>query len=487
MKMREKFKFGAFSLAITILVIISVLAVNILITFVEDENGLKLDFTPTSAYSLDINASVAVRDLNKEVVIYSFIPASQSTESSTLTQNIIKVFDGASDKITSVNIDPVKNPAELEKFSTNTKELLAGAVVVAEKGNEIKNFKAYNEAELYEYNANTQKQYFVLQRWITSALIYIRTGITQNVYFAVGHGENTQSQDVLNMKSRIERENAIVQDISLTEKTLVQGDILVLLQPKSDLTKTEYDNIIRFLDDSYGRLLIVASRFVDDSGEKLKNYNNLLDYYNMSLADGVIADSEHRAADSVKHVKLIADTNHEISSLVRSSDQPVFALEASSFVYKYGSGTTLGEFEETFTPVLMSYSSSVLVPWSESANVNLTSYQAKTHSVAAAYERVDTSKTGTTATTTTRILLIGSENIATSDFLGNTNILRNGVNWLAGRSSADEIVSIGIDLTSSYILLSQKQMVTWFTILAAVVPLALVVTGIVVWFRRKNI
>ncbi len=487
MKIKEKFKYGAFSLAITVLVIIAVLAANILITFIEDENGLKLDFTPTSAYSLDTNAKVAVRDLDKEVVIYSFIPGAQASNYSALTQNIIEVFDGASDKISAVNIDPIKNPAELEKFSTNTKELTAYSVVIAEKGNETKNFKAFNESEMYEYNSNTQKNYFVLQRWITSALIYLRTGVTQTVYFLTGHGEDTSSADVVNMKSRIERENAITQDISLSEKSLVQGDILVMLQPKSDLTKAEYDSIINFLDDSYGRLLIVASRFVDDAGEKLKNYNNLLDYYNMSINDGVVADSEHRAADSVKHVKLIADTTHEISSAVRASDQPIYALETSSFSYKYGTGTTLGEFEETFSPILMSYASSVLVPWSESSQVNVNNYTAKTQNVACAYQRVDTSKTGTAATTTTRIFLVGSVNIATSDFMGNSNILRSGINWLAGRSSTDEIVSVGIDLTASYILLSQKQMVTWFTILAAVVPLALVATGIVVWFRRKNI
>ena len=487
MKMKEKFKYGAFSLAITVLVIIAVLAANILITFIEDENGLKLDFTPTSSYSLDTNAKVAVRDLDKEVVIYSFIPSAQSSNYSALTQNIIEVFDGASDKISVVNIDPVKNPAELEKFSTNTKELTAYSVVIAEKGNETKNFKAFNESEMYEYNANTQKYYFVLQRWITSALIYLRTGSTQNVYFLTGHGEDTQSDDILNMKSRIERENATVSDILLSEKTLVQGDILVLLQPKSDLTKVEYDSIIKFLDDNYGRLLVVASRFVDDLGEQLKNYNNLLDYYNLSIADGVIADSEHRAADSLKHVKLIGDTTHEISSGVRAADQPIYALEASSFSYKYGMGTTLGEFEEKFSPVLMSYSSAVLVPWAESVQFDVTKYPAQTYNVACAYERTDTAKTGTIATTTTRIFLVGSVNVVTSDFMGNSNILRRGINWLAGRSSTDEIVSVGIDLTSSYILLSQKQMVTWFAVLAVAVPLALVATGIVVWFRRKNI
>ena len=248
-------KYGGFSIAITVLVVIAVLAANVLATYIETNNGLRVDFTPTASYTLDKNAEAAIGDLDKDVIIYTFIPANSSSTYSYLTENIVEVFSGASDKITSRNVDPVVNPSKLEQFSTNTKELSAYAVVVAEKDNE-ENFHAYNESELVEYNSKTQKNYFVLQRWITSALMYMRTGIRNNVYVLTGHGENTgdEMQTVFN---RIRRENYNVEEINLLsgQAKLEQGDILLVLQPKSDLTKDEYDTIIAFLDDSYGDML----------------------------------------------------------------------------------------------------------------------------------------------------------------------------------------------------------------------------------------
>lgn len=487
LKDKRTLKYGGFSVAITLLVIVAILALNVLFTFIENNNGLKIDFTPTSSYSLDSNAQVAVRDLDKDVVIYTFIPAGQTSKYSGLTKNIVEMFDGASDKITSKNIDPVVNKSEIDKFSTDTKSLSAFSVVVAEKGNETGNFHAFNESEMYEYNENTQKNYFVLQRWITSALIYIRTGIMQNVYFLTGHGEDTTSEDITIMKNRIQRENFNVEDFSLANSKLQQGDILVLLQATSDLTKDEYNKIISFIDDSFGRVLVVANKFVDDTGAQLKNYNNLLSYYNIIINNGVVADASHRATDSNKHVQLIADTTHEISAAVRSANQPIYALEATSFDYSYGNEMSLGEYTETFTPILMSYSSAVLASWENSALIDTTMYSNATQNVACAFERINTAKTGTTATTTSRILLFGSTDIAASDYLGNSNILRNGINWLAGKTTSDEIVSVGIDLTASYILMSQSQMQIWFACLVVALPILLVVIGIVVWIRRKNL
>ena len=114
-------------------------------------------------------------------------------------------------------------------------------------------------------------------------------------------------------------------------------------------------------------------------------------------------------------------------------------------------------------------------------------YSKNVHSIACAYERVNEGISGTTATTTTRILLMGSSSIATGDYLGNSNILRNGINWLAGKSSSDELVNVGIDLTSSYVQMSQLDMKVWFSILVVAVPLIIFTAGVVVWVRRKNL
>ncbi|MBR2860726.1 MAG: Gldg family protein [Clostridia bacterium] len=482
-------KYGGFSVLITALVIVAVLGVNILATFVENNNGLKVDFTPTETYTLDKNAETALNDLEEEIVIYTFIPASAASNYSNMTQNIVELFDGASDKVTSRNVDPVVNPSKLKQFSTDIKDLSSYSVVVALKNDES-NFHAFNESELVEYNSKTGKYYFVLQRWITSALVYLRTGVRQNVYVLTGHGEKI-NEETATMLNRIRRENYTVDEISLIsgQQTLQQGDILVMLEPNSDLSKQEYDKIISFLDDTHGRLLFVATRLVDDAGNPLKNYNSLLTYFNLELADGVVAetDQSHRSAESAKFIELVADQTHDISAAVRAAKEPVWVSESTAFKFKYDSDITTGSYSETFTPILTSYSSSVLVPWSDASNFDVNSYKKGVNNLACAYERVNEGVTGTVATTATRILLFGSQSIGTADQLGNSNILRNGINWLAGRASSDTLVNVGVDLTSSYVQMSQLDMKIWFSVLVIAVPSIIFVSGVIVWIRRKNL
>ena len=129
----------------------------------------------------------------------------------------------------------------------------------------------------------------------------------------------------------------------------------------------------------------------------------------------------------------------------------------------------------------------MLVPWEYASDFRATDYETGIHTAAGAYERRNTGITGTENTTTTRILILGSQSIATGDYLGNQNILRNGNNWLAGKNAGDTLVSVGIDLTSSYVQLTQLQMRIWFAVLVAAVPAALLVAGIVVWIRRRNL
>lgn len=488
-KDKRNLKYGGFSIVITVLVIIAVLAANILATYIESNNGLRLDFTPTASYTLDNNAKSALKDLDKDVVIYTFIPNGQASTYSTLTKNIASMFDGASDKIEYINVDPVVNPSKLQQFSSNIKELKTYSVVICQKDNEA-NYHAYNESELVEYNSKTYKNYFVLQRWITSALVYLRTGIRPNVYILTGHGE-VIDETTETMISRIRRENFNVEEISLLsgQQKLQQGDILVILQPKSDLSKDEYDQIIKFLDADYGRMLFLCSRLMDDAGQTLKNYSNILDYFHITLNDSVVAETDlnHRSAASAKMIELVANQDHDISKLVRSAGEPVWVWESASYSFLYDKQLVTGTHTETLSPILTSYASSVLVPWAQSVDFDPANYKKGVQNIACAYERTNTVISGDVNTTTTRIFLCGSQSVATGDYLGNANILRNGMNWLAGREASDGLVNIGIDLTSSYVQLSQLEMQIWFGILVIAVPAIIFVAGVVVWIRRKNL
>lgn len=487
--MKKSLKYGGFSVAITIITILAVLGVNILTTYLENNKGWRVDFTPTESYTLDNNAVAALKDLDKEIVIYTFIPQGQASNYSYMTQNIAAMFDGASDKVTYENVDPVVNPAKLQSFSTDIKELATFAVVICEKGNE-KNYHAFNESELVEYNSRSQKNYFVLQRWITSSIIYLRTGTTQTVYVLTGHGE-VVTGEAETMLNRLRRENYEVETVSLAsgQVQLKQGDILLVLQPKSDLAKSEYDSIITFLDDNYGKMMFLASRLVNDLGEPLKYYNALLEYFNIKINDGVVAETNERyhVANQPRYITLVASQSHQISSAVRSQNEPIWVSDATSFSYVYDDGLNAGSYTETFENVVTSYASSILVPWDQITDYDENAFTPAVNGIACAYERMNEGISGTANTTTTRIFLCGSQTMGTEDYLGNANIIRNGINWLAGREVQDTIVNIGIDLTSSYVQLSQLEMKIWFACLVIAVPAIIFTTGVIVWIRRKNL
>lgn len=147
----------------------------------------------------------------------------------------------------------------------------------------------------------------------------------------------------------------------------------------------------------------------------------------------------------------------------------------------------MSSYNETFSNVLTSYSSSVLVPWNLADNFKEDDYEKGKKDIVCAYQRQNTDITGTAAATSTRILLVGSESLLSGDYLGNSNILRNGVNWLAGRSTSDTVLSLGIDLTASYVQMSQMQMKVWFAVLVIAVPVIILSGGIAVWIKRKNL
>jgi len=479
--LKNKVRYGGFSIIITVLVIVAVFALNIFATYVEANNGLRADFTPTRSYTLDSSSKAAIKSLNTDVVIYSFIPTGTSSQYSSYTENICAMFDGASDRITYVNVDPVVNPSVKEKFSKETYPLTDYSVVVCQKDNE-ENFQAYNEDTFVEGN------YFVLQREITSALVYMRTGNKTNVYVLTGHGEDVDSAEVRTMLNRISWENCNVEEINLAsdEKKLQNGDVLLVLQPKFDLSKEEYEKIRTFLGDEYGKMMFMCSNLYGEGGQRFDNYSNLLEYFHIELENGVIAEtngSNFKDGDS-KKIKLNLDQNHDISKSVRDALSDVYVKDTASFA-PFDKIVT-ETFTEELTPVLRSYQSSVLIPWEKAGAFEAEDYEAGVRTVAGAYERINTSLTDTP---TTRILLFGSVSVGTNDSLGNSNIIRNGINWLAGRENTSYIDSVGmsIDLTKHYVLLSQAQMQTWFIILVVAVPAVIFVFGMVVWIRRRNL
>lgn len=118
---------------------------------------------------------------------------------------------------------------------------------------------------------------------------------------------------------------------------------------------------------------------------------------------------------------------------------------------------------------------------------NQNTYPKGTNVLAGAFVKKDVNTTVTD--NLTKIIVIGSADIVTdasaSDYLGNKNFVRNCVNWLAGKE--DQLFVAGVDVTQNYLEISNAQTVKVLIIVFLfVLPVAIIITGIIVWLRRKN-
>lgn len=483
-KSTKALRFGGYSMLITTIVIIAVIAVNIIASVLETNGGWKLDLTKNKVYTLDKLTVQTLQDIKEDIVIYSFQPAGSEEP---LITNLLDMYAAKSDHITIKQIDPVKNPAQLTRFSTDTKAVGEYSVVVARAANETEKFYAITKSEMTETNDTSGSTYFILQQRLTSALLYINTNILQNVYFLSGHGEEVTTSAADTLFNRVEMENYNVStlDLRMGTTTLKKGDILVVLNPTSDLSDEERQTILDFLQE-HGKAVFFFNPTTGEGQEELTNFYSVLEYYLIKINTDIIQenDATRYSATGGQFYIRPALTLHDITSPIRENGDSIYMNETSSITYE-GKQNDYYSFDKLLTTSSLSNS----IPMEEYLNEEYKdkTYAENSYTVGAAYTEIDVN----TAVTDneTRIVVFGSADVALGDSasnLGNMNLIRNSVNWVAGKE--DQLFIAGVDITTDQLnITSYSTVITMLIILIVGIPLVLLGVGIFVWIRRKNL
>ena len=169
------------------------------------------------------------------------------------------------------NIDSVTNPELLKKY-VGSQEVSEGAIILANKdGSRVKVISTS------EYSQEQQNQYtgdyytlFAAEQYVTSAIRYVASDKTYNVYFLSGHKEITKSSCPV-ITQELELNNYDVADLTLSSDavTLKKGDTVVVVAPQTDLLTDEYTKLHDWLIAG-GRLMMVYDYNVDIT--KLENF-----------------------------------------------------------------------------------------------------------------------------------------------------------------------------------------------------------------------
>lgn len=279
-------KGGAYSLAVTAIVLAILIAVNVFAS-VLPTSMTKYDMTATNLYSVTSSTKVVVNALQKDVTIYWVV---QSDKEDDVIENLLGKYESLSSHITVTK----KNPDVFPTFTAQyTEEEVPNNSLIVECGDKNR-YISYNDIYLTDVDYSTYSYVYSFdgEGAITSAIDYVVSDELPKVYLLEGHGEADLPDE---FQTQLEKENMELASFSLlnTDAVPEDADALLIYAPESDFSEEEVTLLESYLEEG-GKLLVVAGPTADGSLETLYS---LLETYGVEAAEGIVVegDREHYA------------------------------------------------------------------------------------------------------------------------------------------------------------------------------------------------
>ncbi len=444
---------GANAVAITlallgILVILNVLAIR---------HNAKWDLTAEKLYTLSDQTVKVLRNLDRDVTVTAFF--ADAGEGRARLKQLLDNYTDETSHLEVTFVDPDKNPALAKQYG-----IRAYGTTVFASGDQT--FRITEQTE----------------QAVTNALVRVSREGRKTVYFLAGHGEHgledTQRSGYATAKKALVDQGFAVKDLLLLREAEVPADcdVLVIAGPTKPLMEQEVEAVRKYLDGG-GRVLALLDPQTDPA------LGPVLDAWGVRLRDDVVIDTMSRLFGGSYTTPIITEyPAHEITEgfqiatflpLARSLDKAEklpdgvsYAPLARTSAQAWGE-TDLGNAKASFDPQADHRGPLTL---------------------AALFSREVAQKDGDENSGGGQLLVVGDSDFADNtyfNFSGNGDLFQNLVSYL---SKEEDLIAIRPkDAKPSPLVLNPSQAATLFYASVVVAPLALVLAGLGIWWKRKNL
>ena len=494
--MIKRIKYGSFSVAVTAIVIAALVIVNIIASTLNDKYPLSLDLTSNSFYTLDKRTEEFIDGLEKDINIYVLGTrdgvldgeyfASQTiydvTTAYSYMKNLINTLEELekqTDKISISYVDLTRNPAFVSSYTDET--LLEGSIVV-ECGDK---YRALDYSELFTTDVGVMDESYVLyitastvEQAVCSAVTNVTSEEQKLVSVLTGHGDETS--DALVSLLRDNNFEVKMTDIN-TESIDEDSQFLIINAPKTDYTSEEIAKLDSFLENGgrFGKNLMI---FFDTSQQSLPNLEKFVSDRGISVSRDMIyeTDSSRVYGDGIFFRSEYAEEDYAYDSMEKGTYVSVIGSRAVDKVFE-NSGTF------KVTTLLRSSSKSVIKPYDAASD--WTADNAEKGSFGTLVVSEDDPMNDPEKAS--RIYVWGSSYAASASFLNNVSYANS--TYLSSLFNTvtdnDKTVTVPSKESISYtVSMTASQVNTiGLVIFTIIVPVAMLVTGSVVYFRRKRL
>ena len=460
----KKIRRGVFNSSFVVIGLAIVVAVNVFANELP-EKAKSVDLTSQNLYTLTDDSVNLVKDLKQDVTLY--VLSSEKSADDTVARTLSN-YEDASSHIKVEYIDPAVSPNFYASY-TDTAPSDGSIIVVC--GNTS---KVVSSSDLYQYDIDystyTQtKSAYDGEGQLTSAISYVTSEDLPKVYTITGHGE-TALDDTF--KSALEKMNISVEDLTLLQEEAIPEDAaaVIINGPTSDFSADDATKISTYL--AGGGKLIVTTAY--NKTEDTPNFDGILSAYDIQVTNGLVMDS-----DSSHYYQYPFYLLPDVASATQTS-------KVSNYVFMpYAQAlTNAGVHTDTITWTdLLTTSDNAYVKTDIS---NITTFEKESGDQSGKFTlaaNVTDSESGADITVVASVLAFSND--ADSIVSGQNLALFKGI--ASTFASSDSAVSIDAK-PYTYTTLSVNQSVAIMseTLLVMVLPVALIVIGIVIWYRRRR-
>ncbi len=471
---KKNFSLSAYSST----VIVGSIAVAVILNLIVAELPSRytvFDLTANKLYSLTDDTKELVGNIGEDVTIY--VLANENQADSTLA-NTLDSYEGLSSHIKVTYVDPAVNPKFYTKYTDGS--ISSNSVIV--ESSKRSRVVDYNDLYVTEFDYSTYSQNvtgYDAEGQITSAISYVLSENMPKIYMVTGHGELELDSTFTDI---IQKANIDTETINLMDYDAVPEDAAAVFvnAPTEDFSSDDAEKILTYLNN--GGDIFINTTY---TGKDMPNFDKLLDFYGVQASKGLIIETAQNSYYQDPFYLLPSIEYDTITSDIYSGNSYIFAPYCQGLIY------TEKEDVEV-SPLLASSEKSYVRDDIE----NSTSYDKQDGDVDGPFYiglSCTAQVSGSTEDSDSTGVIFSSENLFTQEadamVAGTNQKLFSGV-LQAFETEDGESSSVVIPVKNyevEYLTISQS----WISILALitviVIPFGFLITGFVIWFRRRKL
>jgi ABC-type uncharacterized transport system involved in gliding motility auxiliary subunit len=438
-----------------------------LLAFLTTRYHARLDWTETGSHSLTEQTKEVLDGLKQDVEVTAFYQAVAAAPA----RDFLERYQYATPRLKVTFVDPLARPGLVKELGV-TESKLANGVLLVKLGEE--------KVEVTELTESA----------LTNALVKLTRGKAKKIYFLSGHNERPidgeeagKPEGFQFAKEALANENYAVETLLLASQPDVPADAsaVIVAGPTRPFHATEVPALQRYLERGGGLMVLVDPRANTDIYPKLAEWG-------VDVGDDVIIDQRFGAQGQPLTFFALDYPGHPITEGFR--DPTLFHMARSV--------TPKAEAAAAFSPIVRSSEQS----WAErdveklfkDSRGELDDADLKgpvTVAVAGTLElgaaRPPPAGAGETPKAPqARLVVVGDADFASNAIVqqfSNRDFFVNSVNWLLGDVEAISVRPT--EARASRLQLTREIVVQLRYLSLFVLPEAIAVLGVVVWWRRR--